>query len=73
MGVDWHGWAMKLPQNYPTKAARKLGHIRACVSVLRQGSSTRAASRLSICSSPPKTNSKRNGDQSAPNHMISMC
>jgi len=46
MGVDWHGLAMKLPQNYPTQVARKLGHSQAYGGVLRHGSPLRAEPRL---------------------------
>ena len=45
MGVDWHGLATKLPQICPTKTARKLGHIKACVSVLGQGATGLATAR----------------------------
>lgn len=34
MGVDWHGLAIGLPQNYTKKTARKLRHILVCGSVL---------------------------------------
>ena len=47
MGVDWRGLAMKLPQNYTKKIARKLAHSLACVSVLRHGSPAYAGPRLS--------------------------
>lgn len=58
MGVDWHGLAMKLPQNYPTRLARKLGHSLGCGSVLRHSSPLCAAARLSACHGKPRALNK---------------